>query len=99
MIMTSFKTSLAVSTLVLCFGIGSALAQTTPGNPTPPANPANPSTTTPVPNGATGNKNGNDPNPSASVVAECAAKAEQQGLVGDAKGAFLTECENIPMKK
>jgi len=97
--MTSFKTTLAVSTLVLCFGVGSALAQTT-SNPTPPANPANPSSpATTVPNGATGNKGGNDPNPSASVVTECAAKAEQQGLVGDAKGAFLTECENIPAKK
>jgi len=96
--MTSFKTTLAVSTLVLCFGVGSALAQTTTGNPAPAANPANPATTT-TPNGATGNKGGNDPNPSASVVAECAAKADQQGLVGDAKGAFLTECENTPAKK
>lgn len=97
--MTSFKTTLAASTLVLCFGVGSALAQTTSGNPAPAANPANPATTT-APNAATGNKGGgNDPNPSASVVTECAAKAEQQGLVGDAKGAFLTECENMPAKK
>jgi len=61
-------------------------------------------TTTTTPNGASPagtpvDGNTNTANPSASVVQECEAKAMQQGLSGDSKGAFLTDCENVPMKK
>ena len=31
--------------------------------------------------------------PSATVVAKCAAAADSQGLVGDARGAFTHQCE------
>ena len=81
----------------LFFGAGSAFAQTTtPANPAP-ASPASPQGTPPLPKSA--GQGNTEANPSASVVAECEAKAEQQGLMGDAKGAFLTDCENTPRKK
>jgi len=92
-IMTALKSALGAAALVLCFGAGSALAQNTPGNNTTTT------TTGATPVGPQTGGNTNTANPSASVVQECEAKAEQQGLSGDAKGAFLTDCENTPMKK
>ena len=78
--MMSYKTALAAAALVLSFGVGSATAQQAPA----PATPA-PATTTKAPDANT--------LPSATVVAKCAAEADKQGLQGDARGAFTTECE------
>ena len=80
--MMSYKTALAAAALVLSFGVGSATAQQAPAPA--PATPA-PATTTKTPDANT--------LPSATVVAKCAAEADKQGLQGDARGAFTTECE------
>jgi len=83
-IMTSYKTALAAAALALCFGAAPAMAQTT----TTPAAPAAPDNST-----LKGGTPENDTNASATVVAKCTAEAEKQGLQGDAKGTFMTDCE------
>ena len=84
--MTSYKTALAAAALALCFGAGSAMAQTT-------TTPAAPAPTAPDNSTLKGGTPENDTNASATVVAKCTADAEKQGLQGDAKGAFMTDCE------
>lgn len=85
--MTNLKSVFATTALVLCFAASPALA----ANSNPPNPPTPPAAAAPVVPAAPAAKN--DQNPSASVVAECAVKADAKGLKGDEKGAFLTECE------